>query len=376
MAAKLKSLAIGLAIMLSAASPASALDSCSCRNLESLQQELANAVYETGFFESLSQRLDVIEKKQIEINKDPTNSESGKLVLQVSANARKDIMAKEFKPPHPKVTGYSGPETVDMEAGKCKQDEADLEAMRKGSACQEIADITSQHEAAHRELCKSMGADTYWGRLPSVIAAEEAERYRAQAEAMRGELKRVIDEGTLTVEAIMEPRIRGPQFDVTYSYVTADGRAEGQERAGFGQLDARRQGQPGRNDQEGQDRRHDLQGERPAERRRDAVVRHRRPDDVAQRKDQVRFRRHLHQVRQRYRHVDAAEEREGGGTWFKDTQLKLTNQFETDVSDAGIRKDDQPERHVGERHPQDDRDAGLPGQLTIAGGPECEALSL
>ena len=53
-------------------------------------------------------------------------------------------------------------------------------------------DITSQHEAAHRELCESMGADTYWGRLPSVIAAEEAKRYRAQAEAMRAELKRVI----------------------------------------------------------------------------------------------------------------------------------------------------------------------------------------
>ena len=29
----------------------------------------------------------------------------------------------------------------------------------------------------------------------------------------------MIDEGTLTVEAIMEPRIHGPQFDVTYSYV-------------------------------------------------------------------------------------------------------------------------------------------------------------
>ena len=52
MAARLKSLAIGLTLMLSAASPVSALDSCSCRNLESLQQELENAVYETGFFQS------------------------------------------------------------------------------------------------------------------------------------------------------------------------------------------------------------------------------------------------------------------------------------------------------------------------------------
>ena len=107
-----------------------------------------------------------------------------------------------------------------MEAGKCTQNAADLEAMRKGSPCKEIADITLQHEATHRDLCKTMGADAYWARLPSKIAAEEAERYRAQADAMRGQLKRVIDEGTLTVEAIMEPRVFGPQFDVTYSYVT------------------------------------------------------------------------------------------------------------------------------------------------------------
>ena len=223
---------IGLAILLFAASRAFAQDSCSCKNLESLQQELKNAIYETGFFDSLSQRLDVIEKKQIEINKDPTNSDSGKLVLQVSANARKDIIAREFKLPHPNVAGYTGPDSVDMEAGKCTQNAADLEAMRKGSPCKEIADITLQHEEAHRKLCTSMGADKYWARLPSKIAAEEAERYKAQADAMRGQLKRVIDEGTLTVEAIMEPRVFGPQFDVTYSYVTPKIELKGKSSAG------------------------------------------------------------------------------------------------------------------------------------------------
>jgi hypothetical protein len=211
---------IGLAILFLVAPPAFAQDSCSCKNLESLQQELKNAGYEAGFFESLSQRLDVIEKQQIEINKNPTNAESGRLVLQVSANARKDIIAKEFRLPHPSVTGYTGPESVDMEAGKCTQSAANLEAMRKGSPCKEIADITLKHEEAHRDLCKAMGADAYWARLPSKIAAEEAERYKAQADAMRKQLKRVIDQGTITVEAIMEPRLTGPQFDVTYSYVT------------------------------------------------------------------------------------------------------------------------------------------------------------
>ena len=214
-----KRFAIGLAVLL-LAPPAFAQDSCSCKNLESLQQELKNAMYETGFFESLSQRLELIEKKQIEINKDPTNPDSGKLVLQVSANARKDIIAKEFRLPHPKVAGYSGPDSIDMEAGKCTQSQAALDAMRDGSPCQEIADITLKHEEAHRQLCTSMTAAKYWARLPSKIAAEEAERYKAQASAMRGQLKRVIDEGTLTVEASMEPHLTGPQFDVTYSYVT------------------------------------------------------------------------------------------------------------------------------------------------------------
>ena len=158
MMARLKALAIGLAILLAAAPSAFAQDSCSCKNLESLQQELKNAIYEAGFFQGLSQRLDVIEKQQIEINKNPTNPESGKLVLQVSANARKDIIAKEYRLPHPNVAGYTGPDAVDMEAGKCTQDAANLEAMRKGSPCNEIADITLKHEEPHRDLCKTMGA--------------------------------------------------------------------------------------------------------------------------------------------------------------------------------------------------------------------------
>ena len=314
------------------ASPAAALDSCSCRNLESLQQELANAVYETGFFESLSQQLDAIEKKQIEINKDPTNPDSGKLVLQVSADARKDIMAKQFKPPHPKVTGYSGPETVDMEAGKCKQDEADLEAMRNGSACQQIADITLRHEAAHRELCQSMGADTYWGRLPSVIAAEEAERYRAQADAMREELKRVIDEGTITVEAIMEPRIRGPQFDVTYSYVLPSIELEGESAPGSDSwtLD-------GKGSQAGTIKTAKIAGMtcKPSGQLNDDVTLSLETDGLTM------------SLNEKTRSVSGdiylkcgkgigmsmrPQNEVGGGTWFKDTQLKLANQFETDVS--------------------------------------------
>src|SRR3954447_17101588 len=101
---------------------ASALDSCSCKNLESLQQELENALYDAKFFDDLAKRLDAVEKKQADINKnDPTNPDAGRLVLQVSADARKQIMSKEFKPPHAEVSGYTGPGSVEMEAGKCTQ---------------------------------------------------------------------------------------------------------------------------------------------------------------------------------------------------------------------------------------------------------------
>ena len=101
-------------------------------------------------------------------------------MLKVSADARKAIMASEFKPPHPKVAGYTGPESVDMEAGKCTQNAADLEAMRNGFACKEIADITLQHEEAHRTLCTSMGADKYWG-----AAAQRDRRGRGRSATRR-----------------------------------------------------------------------------------------------------------------------------------------------------------------------------------------------
>ena len=216
-----------------AATNARALDSCSCRNLESLQQELENAVYEAKFFADLSKRLDDTEKKQADINKnDPTNPDAGRLVNQVSAEARKAIMAKEFKPPHRKVTGYTGPDTVDMEQDTCTQDQRMLDAMRDGSPCREIADITLEHEATHRRLCQSMGVDAYWARLPSLVAAEEAERYKAQADAMRKVLKKVIDDGTITIESVMEPRLKGPQFDVTYSYVMPKVELQGKSSPG------------------------------------------------------------------------------------------------------------------------------------------------
>ena len=104
--------------------------------------------------------------------------------------------------------------------------------MRKGSACKEIADITLKHEEAHRTLCASMGADKYWGRMPSEIAAEEAQRYRAQADAMREPAEAGDRRRHAHRRGDMEPRLTGPQFDVTYSYVTPKIELNGKSSAG------------------------------------------------------------------------------------------------------------------------------------------------
>ena len=206
--------------------------SCSCQNLESLQQEVANAEYEAKFFADLARRLKAIEDKQVEINKDATNPDSGRSVLAVSGTARKDIMDKEFKLPNPQVKDTSGPDSVDMIWPSCKQNAADLDALKTGASCKEVADIVLEHEAQHRAICEKLTAKAYWARLPSELAAEEAQRYGVQAKAMREALKHVIDGGTFKVSAILEPRVFGPQFDVTYSYVTDPMELQGKSSPG------------------------------------------------------------------------------------------------------------------------------------------------
>ena len=223
----LRSGACALFVACASAPPAAGADVCSCKNLESLQQELENALFEATFFSDLSGRLREIEQKQIEVNKDPTHRDSGLSVLAASANARAEIMAREFNLPHPQVAGDTGPKSVEMTPNTCKQPQALLDALGNGAACKEIGDIVLEHEAAHRRKCELDGADKYWARLPSEMAAEEAVRYAEQAAAMRNLLKRVIDNGTFKVSAEMEPRLNSPQFDVTYSYVTAPVDMEG-----------------------------------------------------------------------------------------------------------------------------------------------------
>lgn len=228
----IRTFAFSLASLTALATPALAdLQQCSCRNLQSVQEELKNADYLAKFFTNLAAQLKAVEDPLIEAHKDPTHPDSNVSIYHRSSLKRTEIM-RSFKLPYRPAHGYKGPATVDMRYGSCEQPAAMLEALRAGSQCKELADFALEHEAIHRVKCAKDTAAVYWDRLPSYFAAEEAERYREQARATRALLKRIIDEGTVTIEAKLEPRISGPQFDVTYSYVTQSVEMEGNSSPG------------------------------------------------------------------------------------------------------------------------------------------------
>lgn len=204
------------------AAPAQAApEACRCKHLESLQQELENALYEAKFFAELAKRLDAVEKKQADINKnDPTSRDAGTSPGSASKNARDAIMKQEFKLPHKAVKDYKGPASVEIETGKCTNDLGQLRALADGASCKEIGDVVLRHEEEHRNLCNRMGAEKYWTRLPSLIAAEEAERYAAQAKGMRELLKKAIDGGKLRLSDEMEITMTGQGARAVYFYET------------------------------------------------------------------------------------------------------------------------------------------------------------
>ncbi|WP_269929674.1 hypothetical protein [Aminobacter sp. HY435] len=228
----IKAFVVSLTLTGGLAMPAAAdQQQCSCRNLQSIQEELKNADYLAKFFADTAAQLKVVEDDLIEAHKDETDPDSNVSIYDRSSRKRAEIM-RTFKLPYRPAHGYKGPATVDMTYGSCEQKPAMLEALRNGSQCTELADFALEHEAVHRAKCAKDTAAVYWDRLPSYFVAEEAERYREQAKATRALLKRIIDEGTVTIEAKLEPRISGPQFDVIYSYVTQSVEMEGNSSPG------------------------------------------------------------------------------------------------------------------------------------------------
>ncbi|MET4632506.1 hypothetical protein [Kaistia defluvii] len=207
---------------------------CSCRHLESIQQELRNAEALLKIQQKIRDQLETIEAPLIEAKKTPTHPDSDVNIYDRSIRERTRILAG-FTLPHPQVKGYTGPSNVKMPFGTCEQSASDLEALKSGSQCKELADINLAHENAHGAECRAAGASEYWKRLPSKMAAEEVVRYTEQVAALRALLKKVLDEGEMTVEARLEPRIQGPQFDVTYLYQTGPIELKGKSSPGSDQ---------------------------------------------------------------------------------------------------------------------------------------------
>jgi hypothetical protein len=231
-----RALAAASAAFVALLSPARAsTDTCACKHLESVQQELENAEYLSRYFADLAKRLEAIEQKQKDINKDPTHPDSGRSTLQQTARARDEIKAKEMKLPHPAVKDYQGPKEVNFDASTCSNKPGDLKALEEKSSCKELGAISVAHENAHRALCVKLGKDKYLARPHSEVAKEESARYVDQAKAVRALLKKVVDEGKMRVSEETELNVSTRGFEATYFYKTAPFDLQGKSSPGADQ---------------------------------------------------------------------------------------------------------------------------------------------
>jgi hypothetical protein len=206
---------------------------CTCENLESLQQEYRNAIYLEQFMRQMAEVLKTEELRLKGLKSTSNNDPDKDLAIQPTVLALRDrYMAANMKLPHPQVKGYTGPTEVTMPAGSCEQPEAALQAMEDGSACEAIADATAAHELMHRDLCKAMGPEAYWDRLPSVKALEEAERYRAQAANLKSELGRVIEVSDVRLRGEWRHVVSGQGVEIVYFYQFESGDLTASSRAG------------------------------------------------------------------------------------------------------------------------------------------------
>jgi len=203
---------------------------CTCKNLASVQQELKNAIYLADFMTKLSKKVADAEEAQRELKKkDPNNPLSRRSVRDVS----EQVWTKEkAKLSVPRVPGDTGPEAIGLEEGTCKNQASDLKKVADGAACKELGDFALKHEEAHRKLCEGMGKEAYWKRLYSEFAAEEAERYKAQAKSIRDLLKKVIDGSTVKISEETELQIKASGMQHTYHIKTEAFKVSGKSSPG------------------------------------------------------------------------------------------------------------------------------------------------
>jgi len=210
---KLAAVVVAVLVCACPALASAAPKACTCKNLESIQQELKNAVYLEKFMRELSKTVADAEEAQRQLKKkEPNNPVSRRSVRDVS----KEVWTKEkAKARVPKVPGDNGPEAIGLEDGTCENNPQDLKDVAAGAACKELGDFALKHEEGHRKLC-AKDKEAYWKRLYSEIAAEEAERYKEQAKAVRELLKKVIDGSTVKDTEETDLTIKGGPAEYTY----------------------------------------------------------------------------------------------------------------------------------------------------------------
>lgn len=212
----LAALAVAALIFVGTSVAQAAPKACTCKHLESIQQELANALYLAKYQADMAKKVKKAEDDQRALRKKHPNHPLAKYPVEKISRQEWEKLRDQVSLPFPQVTGYTGPDSVGLIEGECKNEPKDLEGLADGASCKELGTITLKHEKEHRDLCTQMGKAVYWKRLFSEIAAEEADRYTVQAKAIRTLLKKVIDASTVKVSEETDLKISsGP---VEYNY--------------------------------------------------------------------------------------------------------------------------------------------------------------
>ena len=210
---KLAAVVVAVLVFVCPALAFAAPKACTCKNLESIQQELKNAVYLEDFMRQLSRKVADAEEAHRQLKKKEPNNPVARRALRDVSKA--EWTKEKAKLRVPKVPGDNGPEELGLEDGTCENNPQDLKDVANGAACKDLGDIVLKHEEAHRKLC-SEDKDKYWKRLYSEIAAEEADRYRDQAKAVRALLKKVIDGATVKISEETDLKITSGPMEYTY----------------------------------------------------------------------------------------------------------------------------------------------------------------
>src|SRR6187399_1584336 len=92
---------------------AAAPKACSCKHLESIQQELKNAIYLAKFQADLAKAVGDAEEAQRELKKTNPNSGAARYSVEDVSETTWNKLRAGMKLPYPKVTGYTGPDSVD-----------------------------------------------------------------------------------------------------------------------------------------------------------------------------------------------------------------------------------------------------------------------